>query len=106
MILGRNYEAFAVLYTFGNLIAVSSSLFLKGPRSQCKSMGKSHRIGCVAVYFGAMILTLIVAFESGEPGLCILCIFIQWCAAMWYFLSYIPGGRAAVKSCAKSALGV
>merc|ERR1712226_839838 len=105
-LLSQNYESFAVLYTFGNVVALCSSGFLVGPCKQVKNMTKSHRIGCVIVYIVAMILTLVVAFKSGKPALCILCIFVQWCAAFWYFLSFIPYGRKMATNCCKTAVGV
>eukprot|EP00301_Raphidiophrys_heterophryoidea_P024746 c8130_g1_i2.p1 GENE.c8130_g1_i2~~c8130_g1_i2.p1 ORF type:complete len:185 (+),score=28.88 c8130_g1_i2:42-557(+) len=101
-----NILSFAVLYTLGNLISLFSSAFIVGPLRQVKTMFHPTRRIATCVYFIAMALTLVVAFTSGRPVLCILMIVVQWCALVWYILSYIPYGRKMVTSCCKTAIGV
>eukprot|EP00301_Raphidiophrys_heterophryoidea_P021573 c5963_g1_i1.p1 GENE.c5963_g1_i1~~c5963_g1_i1.p1 ORF type:complete len:182 (-),score=22.51 c5963_g1_i1:256-759(-) len=105
-LLTGNIAAFAVLYTVGNIIALCSSGFLVGPCKQVKNMFAPTRRIATCVYFVAMILTIIVAFATKKPALCIIMIVIQWAALVWYFLSYIPYGRRMVTNCCKTAVGV
>mmetsp|Transcript_19256 Transcript_19256/g.32142 ORF Transcript_19256/g.32142 Transcript_19256/m.32142 type:complete len:125 (+) Transcript_19256:1324-1698(+) len=94
---------FAIFYTFGNLIAMCSSLFLVGPKRQCQSMWKKERAAATIIYFSAMIATLIIAFVAKNPSAaCLILIIIQFLAGTWYTLSYVPGARTAVKACFNS----
>eukprot|EP00298_Acanthocystis_sp_HF-20_P026970 c4829_g1_i1.p1 GENE.c4829_g1_i1~~c4829_g1_i1.p1 ORF type:complete len:168 (-),score=34.07 c4829_g1_i1:138-641(-) len=105
-LLTGNLTSFAVLYTFGNLVAIASSSFIAGPCRQLKSMFSPTRRIATIVYLLAIILTLVVAFATGKPALCILMIIVQWLALIWYILTYIPYGRKMVTNCCKSTLGL
>ncbi len=52
---------FAILYTIGNIISLSSTAFLVGPVKQLKNMFAQKRIIATIVFLSAMILTLVVA---------------------------------------------
>ncbi|EEF48956.1 Vesicle transport protein SFT2A, putative [Ricinus communis] len=52
---------FAVLFTFGNLLAVGSTAFLIGPAQQLRMMFDSARIYATAVYIGFVVMALICA---------------------------------------------
>lgn len=90
---------FAVLYTFGNVVALCSTCFLWGPCSQLKSMMKSHRLIASILYLVSMVATLVCAFTGQKVILIVLCIFVQFFALLWYCLSYIPYARQMVKAC-------
>jgi hypothetical protein len=86
----KNYVGFAVLYTFGNVVALCATGFFTGPKKQCKvgllapklnnlsfvvypptfsfqlMMKKGRYIG-VMVYFFAMVMTLFFAFFKKIP---------------------------------------
>lgn len=91
---------FAVFYSIGNLMAMFSTVFLIGPKSQCSRMWQKERAGATAVYFIAMIATLVIAFAVSNPApACLVLIIVQFLAGAWYSLSYIPFARSAVLSC-------
>ena len=94
-----NAAQFAVLYTLGNIVALCSTMFLWGPKRQFNNMTAEHRLLATSIYFVAMIVTFIVAFQTKEPGLVFLCILFQFLAATWYCLSYVPFARQAVQKC-------
>lgn len=89
---------FVVFYTLGNIMAILGSLFLSGPKTQCKKMWDKTRRIATTVYFLTIFFTLFVAFYDGIPpggriGLIIMCIFFQWLAMLWYTISFIPFAR-------------
>merc|ERR1740123_1258645 len=94
-----NPAKFAVLYTFGNVIAIASTCFLWGPCAQLKSMFKSHRLIATSIYLCSMIATLYCAFTHQKTILVIFCIIVQFAALLWYCLSFIPYARQMVTSC-------
>jgi len=56
-----NFTAFAVLYTFGNILSLASTGFLVGPLRQLKSMFDPTRVITTIVFLAAMIMTLLSA---------------------------------------------
>ena len=105
-LLKKEIDNFAIFYTLGNVVALSSSLFFVGPTAQIKKMTAKKRWVATLMYFMAMGATLFVALYPGLDNraslrevLVILCIMIQWCAMVWYSLSYIPFGRTILKTC-------
>jgi hypothetical protein len=102
-----NIRGFAIFYTFGNLCAICSTLFLMGPKRQCAAMWKQHRAGATVIYFLAMVCTLVIAFVASHPApACLVLTLIQFCAGCWYALSYIPYARQMVLTCCKDQAGV
>lgn len=89
---------FAVLYSFGSIVSVMSTMFLMGPVKQFQRMMEERRIIATIVYFAAIGGTLAVAFTIGSAPLCMIMIVIQFAALVWYVLTWIPGGQAAVKA--------
>jgi hypothetical protein len=103
--------AFATLYTIGNLLSLSSTLFLMGPLRQIKSMFDPTRLFATIVFIAAMAMTLFCAFwftgknQHGiQVGLVILFLIIQFLALIWYSLSYIPFARTAVINCCRGLM--
>uniref|UniRef100_A0A7S3JV88 Vesicle transport protein n=1 Tax=Aureoumbra lagunensis TaxID=44058 RepID=A0A7S3JV88_9STRA len=93
-----NPAPFVVFYTLGNVMAIIGSLFLSGPRAQCKKMWDPTRRIATSVYLLTIFFTIFVAFYEGIPddgriGIIIMCIFIQWIAMLWYTISFIPYAR-------------
>ncbi|KAK7851491.1 uncharacterized protein LOC112017987 [Quercus suber] len=87
---------FAVLFTFGNLLAVGSTAFLLGPVQQMRMMFDSARIYATAIYLGCVVLALICALWIHNKILTIIAIISELCALIWYSLSYIPFARRIV----------
>ena len=87
-------EPFAVMYTLGNIIGLSSSCFLYGPWAQIKSMFAPIRLAATGAYLFFMALTMFLAFYPNEIPLrlmwLVFSIFLQFLALMWYSLTYIP----------------
>ncbi|XP_029640207.1 vesicle transport protein SFT2B isoform X2 [Octopus sinensis] len=95
---------FAVFYTLGNILSLSSTCFLMGPMNQLKKMFAKTRIIATIVVLLMFILTLVAAFALKKPGLALLCVILQSLALTWYSLSYIPYARDAVKKCFASCI--
>eukprot|EP00126_Sphaerothecum_destruens_P009041 Sdes_comp20413_c0_seq6m14452 len=93
--LGR-VTNFAVLYSLGNVVSLSSSGFLVGPLRQLKTMFDPCRAISTLILLAALVGTLISAFFLHRTGLTLLCCLIEFGAMFWYFLSYIPFGRSLV----------
>ncbi|XP_063589938.1 vesicle transport protein SFT2A isoform X2 [Penaeus vannamei] len=97
---------FAIFYTLGNVMALSSTCFLMGPVNQCKKMFAKTRIIATIIMFVALIMTLIAAFVVHKKALALLMVIIQFLAMTWYSLSYIPYARDAAKKCFASCVDV
>jgi len=96
VVLG-NPAPFAIMYTIGNIVALSATFFLWGPKAQFKSMFKPIRAGATVIYLVTLILTLVLALTTKNGVLVILSLAVQFCAMVWYAASYIPYGRALIK---------
>ena len=96
---------FAILYSLGNILSLTSTGFLMGFWSQLKNMFKSHRLLATLVYLAAMVATLVAACyprasrHRRVPGDSVR-------GAHVYCLSYIPGGRTAVSAVFKGCFGL
>jgi Got1/Sft2-like family len=101
---------FALNYSFGNLLSLCSMTFLCGPQKQFKNMFDEKRKFTSITYLSCLVATLacvVIPF----PGflrllLLVLLVLAQFCAAVWYSLSYIPFGRRWALKCIKRQLGI
>jgi hypothetical protein len=100
-----NPRKFAILYTLGNVLSLGSTGFLTGFWNQLKNMFKGTRFVATLVYLGAMVMTLVSACYFQSFGMTLVFLGVQWCALVWYCLSYIPYGRQMVGGCLKSCFG-
>ncbi|GAB2221917.1 hypothetical protein Drorol1_Dr00013112 [Drosera rotundifolia] len=89
---------FALLFTFGNVLAVGSTAFIIGPTQQLRMMFDPVRRYATAVYIGFVVLALICALLIHSKIFTILAIICEICALVWYSLSYIPFARRAVSN--------
>ncbi|CAI9767716.1 unnamed protein product [Fraxinus pennsylvanica] len=87
---------FALLFTFGNVLAVGSTAFLIGPQQQLRMMLDPVRVYATAIYAGCVVLALICALLVHSKILTIIAIICEICALVWYSLSYIPFARRVV----------
>ncbi|XP_004309133.1 PREDICTED: vesicle transport protein SFT2B [Fragaria vesca subsp. vesca] len=87
---------FAILFTFGNLLAVGSTAFLFGPAQQMRMMFDTVRIYATAIYLGCVVLALICALLIQSKVLTLIAMICELCALIWYSLSYIPFARSMV----------
>ena len=96
---------FAILYSLGNLSSIGSTLFLIGPKSQCKRMFKQTRFVATCLFLLSLIGTIVFVFVVYDSDnkiwwhklVLLLLIFLQFCTLIWYTLSYIPFGRKICK---------
>jgi len=88
-----NIRTFACLYVFGNVIALSATGFLLGPKSQCTKMWAPTRRYTTAFYLIMLIVVFVVAVLKQNVILVLFLLFIEVLAAVWYSISYIPFGR-------------
>ncbi|XP_046560434.1 vesicle transport protein SFT2B-like isoform X1 [Haliotis rubra] len=97
---------FAVLYTVGNILSLSSTCFLMGPLNQLKKMFAKTRIIATILVLVMFVLTIVfaTALKNGA-ALAILCCILQFLALTWYSLSYIPFARDAAKKCFAGCIG-
>ncbi|XP_041997255.1 vesicle transport protein SFT2B-like isoform X2 [Salvia splendens] len=58
---------FAVLFTFGNVLAVGSTAFVIGPKQQLRMMLDDARIYATAIYGGCVIVALVCALLIHNP---------------------------------------
>ncbi|KAI7743334.1 hypothetical protein M8C21_032519 [Ambrosia artemisiifolia] len=87
---------FAVLFTFGNMLAVGSTTFLMGSARQLQMMFDPVRIYATSIYIGFVVLALICALLIHSKLLTMIAILCEICALIWYSLSYIPFARSIV----------
>ncbi|KAL4656873.1 vesicle transport protein SFT2B-like isoform X2 [Arapaima gigas] len=87
---------FAVLYTFGNVASLASTMFLMGPLKQLKRMCEKTRAFATIIMLVCLALTLCAAFWWKNNALALLFCILQFLAFAWYGLSYIPFARDAV----------
>ena len=101
----HHVKQFAFFYTLGALCSIGSSLFLIGPVRQLRVMCLPVRRVACAVWMGSMLATLIVAFGFPKAGpLVLLLVVVQYAAMLWYGASFVPYGRAILRSsCSKAA---
>lgn len=87
---------FARFYSLGNLMMVTGSFFLSGPKAQWRKIKAKNRALTSFTFVSTMILTLSVVRAHpfvGRALLILLLVVVQWCAQVWYILSYIPYGH-------------
>jgi len=87
---------FARFYSLGNLMMVTGSFFLSGPKAQWRKITAKNRALTAFTFVSTMIVTLTVVRAKpfvGRALLILLLVVVQWCAQVWYILSYIPYGH-------------
>lgn len=93
----QEYVTFGIVNTIANIFALSSTLFLSGPKKQVKKMFDETRRIATVVYLLTMVLTFVVALAIKIAWLVILMVIVQYLAMLWYSISYIPFARDAIK---------
>lgn len=95
---------FALWYTCGNLVCLSSTFFLMGPKKQCENMMKPQRKLTSLMLFLSMGTCLVMAFSGISKLIVMVGIIFQFITLVWYVLSYIPGGQSLCSKCVKSTI--
>lgn len=96
LIVFANPIKFALLFTFGNMLAVVSTALLIGPAQQLRMMFDPVRVYATAIYIGCVVVALICALLIHSKILTIIAIICEIGALVWYSLSYIPFARRMV----------
>lgn len=92
--------AFALTYTLGNIVALSGTTFLWGPKAQIKGMTDPKRVVSAIGYLAAITMTLVSALMLQSAPIMLACLVAQFLIGSYYSLSYIPGGLwCADKAC-------
>lgn len=102
--VGMNMLLFAMMVTLSNVSSISGSLFLMGPKKQLQKMFEETRLIATIVYLVSIVVTILVAVTIKSTALVIICCIVQYCAMLWYGISYIPFARDAVKGCFKGVV--
>ncbi len=77
-LLSGNPAPFAVMYSLGNILAISSSCFLYGPWTQIKQMFALTRIVTTSVYLSMLGLTLFLVFYFILLSVSLILGFLPW----------------------------
>lgn len=93
---------FAVLYSIGQVLNITGSVFLSTPKGQWKAMTNKSRLVTSIVYVVSIILTLVIALTTNIKPLVFLFLAIQVLAYYWYTISFIPFGQKLAKGIFKS----
>mmetsp|Transcript_5335 Transcript_5335/g.7866 ORF Transcript_5335/g.7866 Transcript_5335/m.7866 type:complete len:180 (-) Transcript_5335:3816-4355(-) len=93
---------FVCVSTIGNIVSLSGSCFLSGPRTQVNKMFHETRRTSSIVYLFSIGLTLVVAFFclgfKWQAPVMIVLMLCQYVAVTWYCLSYIPFARDTIRN--------
>lgn len=95
---------FAFLYTLSNITMLAATFFLAGPAAQWRRSSTKGRCTTFMLFLSTMVLTLGLVFSQpflGRGLLILLCVGVQWCALVWYILSFVPYGHR----CGRHVLG-
>ncbi|KAJ9072218.1 protein transport protein sft2 [Entomophthora muscae] len=95
---------FSLSFTFGSLLIFISFGFLKGPKSHFSHVFSRERMPFTLSYFGSMGCCLFFSLIYVSFLLSIVFFIVQLIALIWYFVSYLPGGSAAMARTAASLL--
>lgn len=87
---------FALLFSFGNLLAIGSTAFLMGPVQQTRMMLDPARFYATTIYIGSVFIAIICALWIHNKLLTLIAVICEICALLWYSLSYIPFARRMV----------
>ena len=106
-----NPVPFALNYTLGNIFSQFTTMFLCGPKRQFKNLFDDRRKFSSITYLSCLGGTLLVVFLPIKPNgvklfLLLVLIITQFCASVWYTLSYIPYGRRTLLRFLKRQLGL
>ena len=95
---------FAIWYSIGNIVCLASTFFLMGPKKQCEKVLDPTRFKVSIVLFGSIICSLLFGLLGFSKIIILLFVGIQFCALVWYVLSYVPMGRTYCGRCLKNIL--
>eukprot|EP01089_Gocevia_fonbrunei_P005648 TRINITY_DN1612_c0_g1_i2.p1 TRINITY_DN1612_c0_g1~~TRINITY_DN1612_c0_g1_i2.p1 ORF type:complete len:227 (+),score=26.39 TRINITY_DN1612_c0_g1_i2:68-748(+) len=92
---------FGIFYCVGNILFIISTCFIIGPKTQLKEMFKKQRILSTLIFFTTLILVIAVTIFLRKNLLKLLIlplVVVQFCAVIWYVLSYAPRAQECVRN--------
>ncbi|KAI5819814.1 Got1/Sft2-like family-domain-containing protein [Pyronema omphalodes] len=96
-VLSLRPRKFAVLWTVGSLLFLSSWAILQGPMNYVKHLLSTPRLPFTAAYFGSIFFTLVCALRLHSTILTLLAAICQIIALVWYLVSYFPMGSTGLR---------
>mmetsp|Transcript_24822 Transcript_24822/g.42022 ORF Transcript_24822/g.42022 Transcript_24822/m.42022 type:complete len:203 (-) Transcript_24822:348-956(-) len=103
-VTAANLNTFVILYVLGNIIVLSGTGFLLGPKKQCTKMWDPTRRIATAVYLIMLIVVLSLAIAKVNIWIVLFALLVEICAAFWYSISFIPFGRKMFIGCMKKTV--
>ncbi|CAM9156929.1 unnamed protein product [Phaeothamnion confervicola] len=88
---------FALTFTCGSLCFMISFAMLKGPSTHIRSMCIIERLPFTILYLGSMLGTLYACLIMRSYIVVIALAAAQLVSLLWYFVSFLPGGKAGIK---------
>ncbi|KAI5855691.1 Got1/Sft2-like family-domain-containing protein [Tricharina praecox] len=96
-VLSLKPRKFAVLWTVGSLLFLSSWAILQGPITYAKHLMSTPRLPFTAAYFGTILCTLYFSVGLQSTILTLLAAICQMVALVWYLVSYFPMGSTGLR---------
>ena len=94
---------FSIVFTSGSICSTMATFFLCGPKQQWKNMMKPYRAVISLVYLSSIIATVVIGIVLSDSSIVVFILAAcQFCAMVWYALSYIAFGRKFCGTCLKS----
>ena len=93
---------FVIMYSLGNLLSMSASMFLFTPKTMWKNMMNPTRKTVTIVFFSSLtvsVLTCLLVDTKMGKIVTLISAAVQMGSYWWYTLSYIPFARAMIKKC-------
>lgn len=90
-------QKFALCFTLGSLLFMSSFALLRGPTAHIKGMLTLDRLPFTITYLTSMGATLWASLVARSYILAVLASSLQVLALGYYLLSFIPGGTAGFR---------
>ncbi|KAJ6259093.1 hypothetical protein Dda_5990 [Drechslerella dactyloides] len=91
------FRKFAILWTVGSLLFLSSWALLYGPLTYARHLLSPERLPFTGIYFGSITLTMYFAVGLQSYLLTIPAAAVQMCALLWYLVSYFPMGTTGLR---------
>ncbi|KZF18822.1 SFT2-domain-containing protein [Xylona heveae TC161] len=92
---------FAILWTVGSILFLSSWAFLMGPWQYLQHLISGARLPFTAAYFGSIGLTLYFSIGLHSTILTLISSVIQLACLLWYLVSYFPMGGTGLRFAAR-----
>lgn len=90
------FISFAIMYALGTIVSLLGTAFVLRFDRQFSMMFEKVRILATIVLLISIAMIFVGAFVIKSGIVCLILVFVQFLAYIWYNLSYIPYARSAV----------